>query len=280
MREVLELLAAPVAASLVLTGILTYFGLHVVERGVIFVDLAIAQVAALGATFAVFFGLSLHGGAAYACSLGLSFGAAILFSSVRGEKFRIPQEAIIGITYAVCAAASIVVMSQSPEGGEHLKDMLVGNILTVGWGTVGKTAALYLAIGILHWAFRRPLLEISQDSAAAARAGRRIWAWDLFFYGTFGLVVTSGVAIAGVLLVFSYLIVPSVTAMLFTRRLGPRLAIGWAMGTLVSALGMASSYRLDLPTGATIVVTFGVVLTLTALAYWVWNKLVGREAVA
>ena len=278
MREILELLAAPVAASLVLTGILTYFGLHVVERGVIFVDLAIAQVAALGATFAVFFGLSLHGGAAYACSLGLSFAAALLFASVRGEKSRIPQEAIIGITYAVCAAASIVVMSQTPEGGEHLKDMLVGNILTVGWDTVGKTAALYLAIGILHWVFRKPLLEISHDSAAAVKAGRKIWAWDLFFYGTFGLVVTSGVAIAGVLLVFSYLIVPSVTAMLFTRRLGPRLAIGWAMGTVVSALGMASSYRLDLPTGATIVVTFGAVLTLTAILRLVWNEFIRVKA--
>ena len=270
MREILEMMAAPFAASLVLTGIHTYLGLHVVERGVIFVDLSLAQVAAFGATIAYLCGFGFHGRPAYFFSLAFAFAAAFLFSVIRSKKTKIPQEAFIGIVYAVSAAASILVMSRAPEGGEHVKDMLVGNILVVDWEVVARTAALYAVIGALHWFLRKPLLEISRDPEAAARSGRKVWAWDLFFYATFGFIVTSSVSIAGVLLVFSYLIVPSVTAMLFSRNLGTRLAIGWVMGTVVSILGMVLSYRFDLPTGATIVCSFGGVLVLAAVARQIW----------
>jgi zinc/manganese transport system permease protein len=255
-------LAAPFVASLILTGIHAYLGVHVVERGVIFVDLSLAQIAALGTTIAVLAGIEPHGDGAYVVSLAFTFVGAAVFSTIRGHKARIPQEAIIGITYAVASAAAILAMSKSMEQTEHLKEMLVGNILTVSWLEVGKTAVLYGAVGLFHYLFRRKFLLISMDPRAAEAQGLSVRFWDFLFYASFGFVVTSSVAIAGVLLVFCYLIVPSVGAMLFAERIGPRLAIGWTMGTLVSALGVLLSLKLDLPTGATIVCTFGIVLAL------------------
>jgi zinc/manganese transport system permease protein len=187
-----------------------------------------------------------------------------VFSTIRGHKARIPQEAVIGITYAVASAAAILAMSKSMEQTEHLKEMLVGNILTVSWLEVGKTALLYGAVGLFHYIFRRRFLSITLDQRAAEAQGVSVRFWDFLFYASFGFVVTSSVAIAGVLLVFCYLIVPSVGAMLYAESIGPRLAIGWTMGTLVSALGVYLSLKLDLPTGATIVCTFGIVLVLMA----------------
>jgi zinc/manganese transport system permease protein len=265
---ILQFLAAPFAASLILTGIHTYLGVHVVERGVIFVDLSLAQIAALGATFAMllpFSGGDPHSPGVYWFSLGFTFIGAAVFSSIQhGHKARIPQEAVIGICYAVASAASILAMSQSTAQGEHLKDMLVGNILAVSWTEVWSTAALYGAIGVFHYVFRRRFLLISMHPERAKAEGLSLHLWDFLFYASFGVVVTSSVAIAGVLLVFCYLIVPSVAAMLYAEGIGARLAIGWIMGTVVSVLGMYFSVAFDLPTGATIVCTFGLVLIVMA----------------
>jgi zinc/manganese transport system permease protein len=260
--EVLPFLLAPFVASLILTGIHAYLGVHVVERGVIFVDLALAQIAAFGATMAILVGINPHAGGAYWISLGFTFLGAAIFSLARMRRTHIPQEAFIGIAYAVASAGAILAMSKATGETEHLKDMLVGNILAVSWEEVIRTAVLYGAIGLFHYIFRKNFLLISIDPKAAEEKGVSIRLWDFLFYASFGFVVTSSVAIAGVLLVFCYLIVPSVGAMLFADRIGPRLAIGWTMGTLVSALGVYLSVVLDLPTGATIVCTFGGVLVL------------------
>jgi zinc/manganese transport system permease protein len=258
-------LLAPFIASLILTGIHAYLGVHVVERGVIFVDLSLAQIAALGTTIAVLYGIEPHSQTAYVVSLIFTFIGAAVFSTIRGRRARIPQEAVIGICYAVASAAAILAMSKSVEQTEHLKEMLVGNILTVSWWEVEKTALLYGAIGLFHYIFRRKFLLISMDPEAAEAQGISTRFWDFIFYASFGFVVTSSVAIAGVLLVFCYLIVPSVGAMLYAENIGTRLAIGWTMGTLVSALGVYLSLQIDLPTGATIVCTFAIVLILMAL---------------
>jgi len=266
---VLQFLAAPFVASLILTGIHAYLGVHVVERGVIFVDLSLAQIAALGATIALLLPISggdPHAPEVYWISLGFTFIGAAIFSTIRSRRARIPQEAIIGITYAVASAAAILAMSKSTSQAEHLKDMLVGNILAVSWSEVGRTAALYGAIGVFHYVFRHKFLAISMSHDKAESLGLSVRFWDFLFYASFGFVVTSSVSIAGVLLVFCYLIVPSVAAMLYADRIGPRLAIGWSMGTIVSALGVYLSLVLDLPTGATIVCTFGLVLVLMAIA--------------
>ncbi len=270
---ILDLLLPAFVASLILTGIHAYLGVHVVERGVIFVDLSLAQIAALGTTVAYLAGYDLHSTAAYLFSLAFTFlGAAIFALSRVHRSTRIPQEAVIGIVYAVSAAVAILVMSKATQETEHLKEMLVGNVLSVTWPELARTAVLYAAVGVFHYFCRERFLTISMDEEEAVRRGYNIRFWDFLFYVSFGFVVTSSVAIAGVLLVFCFLIVPSVAAMLFAERLGPRLALGWAMGALVSAGGVALSFFLDLPTGATIVATFGAALLLLAGVRWAFHR--------
>jgi zinc/manganese transport system permease protein len=266
--QILDFRAAPFVASLILTGIHSYLGVHVVERGVIFVDLSLAQIAALGATIALLMPMSggdPHAPSVYWVSLLFTFIGAGIFSMIRGRRARIPQEAIIGISYAVASAAAILAMSKSTSESEHLKDMLVGNIIAVSWHEVIKTALLYGAVGLFHYIFRKPFLAISMNHDREESTGLNVRMWDFLFYASFGFVVTSSVAIAGVLLVFCYLIVPSVAAMLYAESIGRRLAIGWTMGTVVSALGVYLSLVLDLPTGATIVCTFGLALIVMAI---------------
>jgi len=276
--EILQFLILPFISSLILTGIHAYLGVHVVERGVIFVDLALAQIAALGATIAILVGMDPHGSAAYWMSLGFTFLGAMIFSFVRPRDKRIPLEAFIGICYAVASAAAIIAMSKATGETEHLKDMLVGNILAVSKHDVIKTAILYGAIGLFHFIFRKKFLAISMRHGATESSVSNDRLWDFLFYASFGFVVTSSVAIAGVLLVFCYLIVPSVGAMLFADRIGTRLAIGWTMGTLVSALGCYFSVLFDTPTGATIVCTFGAVLVCMAIAKSLFFKLKKKQA--
>lgn len=247
----------PLLACLVLTGIHGYLGIHVVERKVIFVDLALAQIAALGASAAFLFGQDLHGPATYWFSLGATFLGAILFSLTRTRKEKIPHEAIIGIVYAVSAALAILILSRAPEGDEHIRFMLVGNILLVSLPEILKMAVLYSGVGLVHWYFRKTFILISTQPEKAFKEKVPVRVWDLLFYLTFGLVVTSSVQIAGVLLVFSFLIVPAVGAVLFTEKLSSRLILGWSMGGAASFLGIFLSYYLDLPTGATIVSVFG-----------------------
>jgi zinc/manganese transport system permease protein len=223
----------------------------------------------LGATMALVIEAGLpgeHSPLVYWMSLSFTFIGAAIFAMVRTRKSRIPQEAIIGICYAVASAASILAMSKAPSESEHLKDMLVGNILAVSWEHVLRTAALYAAIGAFHYVFRKQFLAISVTHGSPERSGLKARWWDFLFYASFGVVVTSSVAIAGVLLVFCYLIVPAVAAMLYSERIGTRLAIGWTMGTIVSALGVYLSLKLDFPTGATIVCTFGIALLLMTAA--------------
>src|SRR3979411_1166474 len=161
--EMFLFLLAPFVASLILTGIHAYLGVHVVERGVIFVDLALAQIAALGATVAILLGGDPHSGKTYWISLAFTFLGAAIFSPIRLRHARIPQEAIIGIAYAVASAAAILAMSKATSETEHLKDMLVGNILAVSGPEVAKTALLYGAVGLFHFIFRKQFLLISTN---------------------------------------------------------------------------------------------------------------------
>ena len=273
--SIFEFLAAPIVASLIVAGIHAYLGLHVVERGVIFVDLSLAQIASFGATIAVLvpaLGGEPHSAGVYWMSLLFTLIGALIFSFVKSQRAKIPQEAIIGITYAVASAAVIVVMSQAPGEAEHLRDMLVGNILSVQWPEVWLTAGVYAVIAVFHYVYRERFLAISINPEAAQASGISVRWWDFLFYASFGLVVTRSVSIAGVLLVFCYLIVPSVGGMLFASRIGPRLAIGWAMAAVVTMLGMYFSVVFNLPTGATMVCTFGLVLTIMALVKQAWRK--------
>ncbi|HEY2987340.1 MAG TPA: metal ABC transporter permease [Candidatus Binatia bacterium] len=260
----LEFLWLPFLACLVLTGIHVYLGLHVLARGIIFVDLALAQVAALGIAVALLAGHPIQSEGAYWYALAFTLAGSFLFAMSRTYRAPIPQEAIIGIVYAVSAAVAVLVVDRAPQGSEHIKQLLVGSILTVSLREIGGLALLYGIVGVIHWAIRRPLLEISFAPEAARKNGRRVRWWDFVFYASFGLVVTSSVQIAGVLLVFSYLIVPAAIAALLTQSVIKRLALGWTIGFIVSILGLVASAAWDLPTGATVVTTFGALMAAIA----------------
>ena len=252
--DALSLLALPLAASLLLVAIHTALGIQVLARGVIFVDLALAQMAALGATVAFMLGHPVASPATFGYSLAFTFAAALVLASSRAWSTHIPQEALIGVLYVVAAAAAFLLVDKAPQGAEHIRQILTGNILTVGPDEVLALMPLYAAIGALHWVVRRRFV--------AHHDGRRRWAWDLVFYSSFGVVVTSSVALAGVLLVFAFLIVPAAIGVLWTDRAGLQLGIGWSAGVLASVAGLALSYAADLPTGATMVCTFGAALAL------------------
>lgn len=266
MIDFLQIMAAPFVACIILTGIHVYLGLHVLEREVIFVDLALAQTAAFGATVGFLFGLDLHSSGSYFVALACTLVGAGLFALTRFRKPVVPQEAIIGIVYVVTASAAILVLSRAPDGSEELKSLMVGHLLFVEWKEVIKIACIYTAVGALHVAVRRPLLLISRSPEEAFASGMRVRLWDFLFYASFGLVVTSSVELAGVLLVFSFLIVPIVCGILLATSVRGRLVVGWILGIAGSMVGLAVSYQFDLPTGATVVCTFGVVLILCALA--------------
>ena len=260
----------PLVALVVLPAALVYFGLHVVGRGIIFVDLALAQIAALGIATAVLLGADPdHGVLPQALALLFTMAGAALFSLTRFRHPRVPQEAIIGIIYIVSAAAATLVLSRTAAGDEEIKNLLVGNVLLVTRAEVLRAAALYLGVGVLHFLLRRKFHLISFDLEEAERQGMSVRLWDFLFYASFGLVVTSFVRIAGVYLVFSYLIVPAVCGALLSSRTGMRLAIGWGVALVAGMSGLLLSTQwesMDLPTGPTIVCIFGGLLILSGVA--------------
>jgi zinc/manganese transport system permease protein len=272
----LPFLLWPFIGLLCIAGIHVYLGLHVVEREVIFVDLSLAQMAVLGAAVATLWGAEPEQPLTYAIALTFTVIGAAVFSFTRSDRGRVPQEAIIGIVYAVAAAASVLILNNAPHGAEHIRDVLVGQLLAVEKHDVVRLFVLYLVIGALHLWWRKRLLLISHDPAVAKARGINVKLWDFLFYVTFGLTVTASVEVGGVLVVFSYLVVPSVTAMLFATHVGTRLAIGWTVATLASALGMLGSVWLSAPPGASVVCAFGLLLVIAALV----RPLVMRRALA
>ena len=261
MQEAIVFLSAPFAMCLILVGIHCYLGLHVLSRGVIFVDLSLAQVACLGSTFALMLGLEHGSMGAYLISLGLTFLFAGFFAFSRKYEKIFPQEALIGIVYAMASAGVILVVDRLAHGAEHIKELLIGQILWVSWPEVFKTAVIYSVVGIIHFVFRKQLLRASQDTH-----NKMHFRWDFLFYALFGVVITSSASVAGVLQVFTYLIVPAIVSSMFVKTIRARLLFGWIMGTLVSFLALGLSHRWDMPAGALIVVSFTVIPILLLAA--------------
>ena len=270
----LELLLPPLAACLVIVALHAYLGVHVLARGVIFVDLALAQMAALGGTVAILAGVDHESPMALAWSLGFTTFGALVFSLTRtGKRGRVPQEAIIGIVYVVAAAMAILVADRVPHGGEAIKELLVGNLLWVTWPTIFTLAGIYTVLGVVQFLLRHRFLTISLAPSEAAAKGWNIKAWDFVFYLLFGAVITFSVPIVGVLLVFSFLVVPAAVAFQFTDKPGPLTLIAWLAGLVASAAGLAASFQWDLPTGPMVVVAFGALL----LVVWGVRMAVGRQ---
>ena len=263
--EAWETMKLPLLACLLLPALLVYLGLHIVRRGIIFVDLALAQVAALGTCWCVMLGHDPHDIHTYWWSIAFTLGGALIFTFTRtAEPHRVPQEALIGIVYVVAAAASIVLLSKSPGSNEELQRTLIGDVLFVTWPQIWKTLLLYVVIAVVHFIFRRKFigLTFSGERSDVSWATR---GWDFLFYALFGLVVTSFVQIGGVLLVFTYLIVPAVCANLLVASLGALLAVGTLIAVLGGLGGLYASYQFNMPTGAAIVCTFGAVLLLVGI---------------
>jgi zinc/manganese transport system permease protein len=268
MADLLQIMLPALVAALILVGIHGYLGIHIIARGVIFVDLALAQAAAVGwaaGQLGVAAWLARHTGlppavTGYAMGFSGTLVAAGLFSLSRMEHTRVPQEAIIGIVFVVSSAATILLAAQRAGGAEHVQDLLTGSLLWTTWPTIVKTAILYGAIGGAHWLLRNRFFTISLTPAEARARGWNVAWWDFVFYALFGLVVTSSVAIAGVLVVFTFLVIPAVIAFLFTEQPRVLLPLAWSIGTLATVLGLLVSYVGDLPTGPLVVCAFAVVL--------------------
>ena len=263
--DLLALMWMPFLMCLVLTGIHAYLGFHVIAREVVFVDIALAQIAALGATAAFLVGYELETWQSYAAGLAFTILGALVLALTRSRTRGVSHEAVIGVVYAVSAAGAVLLADRVPHGAEHLRGMLVGSLLSVRGPEVAGVTALYAAVGLFHWLCHRPFFLISTDPDRAYREGWRVRGWDFLFYASFGVVVTSSVRIAGVLLVFSYLIVPALAGIVLARGIGGRLAVGWAFGAAVSVVAMVGSATLDLPTGATVVCAFGASLLALGL---------------
>jgi zinc/manganese transport system permease protein len=279
MEDALSLLLLPFAASVAFVLIHAYFGVHVLRRNIVFADLAIAQLSALGATVAFANGYSPTSPAGFGYALLFTAIGAALLTLSRGVARFVSREAFIGILYVVATAATILVVDRSPQGAEHVKRILIGSILTVAPFDLAKFIALYAAIGLLHWLLRRPLLIVSTESQPRGQSLLEVSIWDFVFFLSFGIVVTSSVATAGVLLVFSFLIVPAVIGTIFSHVVLSVLLIAWTAGILASAAGLAGSYLLDLPTGAAMVAAFGLALVIAGLAKALLFADAGRRSV-
>lgn len=267
--SVISFLLPAILACILLTGIHTYLGHHVVARGVIFVDLALAQIAALGMTIAFLMGHEPESEITYFFALGFTFLGALFFARFREEK--IPEEALIGVSFAVASSVVLLLADILPHGSEHIKYLLNGNILWVTYPQLIKTGIIYAVLGGVHFAVRRKMLLVSTDRPRARAQGLKLWAWDLFFYATFGMVITSSVQIAGILLVFTFLVVPNLCSLLFCNTLRSRMVLGWTLGVATSLAGVFLSYQWDTPTGAMVVATFGGVLAACLGIKKVWG---------
>jgi len=255
----------PIVACVLLPWLLVYLGLHVVQRGIIFIDIAMAQMASLGICVALLFRMNLESPATFALALGFTLVGAAVFSFTGKRTSQVPQEAVIGIAYVVAAAAAVLLLSRAAEGDEQIKQMLVGNILLVTPAEVWKCFGLFALVGVVHFVLRKNFLLVSYDRDGAYAKGLRVRWWDFLFYAAFGLVVTSFVRIAGVLLVFSYLIVPAVCGINLARSLSRRLLLGWLIALIGGVGGLFFSFWWDLPSGAAIVCTFGALLIVVSL---------------
>ena len=261
MLDMLDLMIPPIVAGLVILSIHAYLGLHVIARGVIFVDLAFAQIAALGSTVGFLMGVAHDTPLALAFSMGFTLVGALIFSFSSLEETAVSQEAVIGITYVVASAAVILIAGFTAEGAEHIAETLTGTLIWVGWPEIIRMAVVYVILGVIYFIFRKPFLSLSLREANLPRPR----AWDFLFYVLFGIVISFSVPVAGVLMVFSALVIPAVVAFLFTSRFGVALVIAWAVGAATLVTGVVVSFTLDIPTGPLLVCMFGLALVIALL---------------
>lgn len=263
--EGLIFMLPPFAACLTLIGIHGYFGIHVLKRGIIFIDIAMAQIAALGVTFAFVLDIKPGHPLTYLFSLIFVSIFAYLFAVLKCKNPKICMEAIIGIAYAVATTAAVIVIDKAAGSHEHIKEMIIGSILWVQWPEIIKSLVVYALVGGVHRIFRHKFIPLSENYEQEKQKGRHVMLWDFFFYLTLGIVVMHSVRIGGILVVFAFLIIPSAISALFAVRWRARILIGWIIGTLVSIMGLFLSWQFDVPSGPAVVLFLGLFLFLVII---------------
>lgn len=266
MLEVIIFLLPSFAASVVILLILGYLGMHVLDREIIFIDIALAQISAVGAVFAhVVFGVSDEGFGAYIAGFLFTLGAAVFFSQIPRRISQIPQEAIIGVSYAIAAAAALFILALAAGGDVHLENMLTGSILWAKWPDVLICGVLFGGVAVFHYIFRKQFLQMTLCIKNKQKPNHKMAWWDFAFYASMGLVITFAVRIAGVLVIFAFLIIPATIACLMTSNWLKRLLVGWSMGLFAILLGLMFSFFGDFSCGPSIVTFLGLLLIAAAL---------------
>jgi len=264
MIETLLFLAAPFTVCLLLVGILSYLGNHILSRGIIFIDIAVAQIAALGTMIGILCGLPDGSFGASLFSLGFTLVVVAIFALSKFEHSEISQEVIIGIIYGISLAVAMLLVDITPGGSNFIQETLTGNILWVTWRDVLVTFLVFAGVGLIHLIYGRKFILISSGHARQFTKSQ-VRRWDLLFYVTFGLVVVRAVDIGGIFVVFMYLIGPAAIATLLTENWKSRFILAWLMGFIGSVIGIFLSYTFNYPNGPTIVCVLGLMLILTGL---------------
>lgn len=266
MWEVIQFLLPPFVACVTILGLLGYLGMHVLRREIIFIDIALAQIAAVGATFAhVYLGTEENSLWAYLCAFGFTILASLFFSQIDKRITQITHEAIIGVTYAIAAAAAIFILAMAAGGDVHMEHMLTGSILWAQWPDIGTIVILFGCVGLFHLVFRRHFIRLSENyGGGVVRTERAVW-WDFLFYVSMGLVITFSVKIAGVLVIFSFLIIPATVSAMYAESWGKRLVIAWSVGIIALVFGLVLSYFMDFSCGPSVITVLGLALIVTAV---------------
>lgn len=278
MSTAIEFMVAPFVVCLLLIGINIYFGIHVIKREIIFIDIALAQIAALGGTFAtVFRGLG-HGHAGhshdehsllgYLLAIGFTTLAAAIFTILKSKKLPIPLESLIGIAYAVAATGSVILLDKAAGSDVHVHDMVAGSILWVSWGQILEVFIVFILIGAFHFLFRKRFLALTDNYN---KNGEHSTLWDFLFYASFGIAVVHSVEVGGILTIFAFLIIPASISALFSNNWTSRILIGWGLGTVVTVCGLYLSWVMDVPSGPTVILFLGVALIFALIIKYVGN---------
>ncbi|OGV61913.1 MAG: hypothetical protein A2283_18510 [Lentisphaerae bacterium RIFOXYA12_FULL_48_11] len=268
--NLVSMIGLPLLACVLLCLILGYLGLHVLKREVIFIDIAVAQIAALGALMAhIFIGVAPDSIPALLSGMGATLFAAFFFALTRNKASQIPIEAVIGITYALSASAALFLIGKGTGGHTHVQEMLSGGLLWVKTSELLWTSAVFAFVGACFGLFRKPFRRISDGYEDAVAAGMHVIVWDFLFYSLCGIVITLSVKLAGIVVTFCFLIIPATTSAIISTRWGIRLLIAWLAGIASSAAGLLFSQRMDFSAGVCVALFLGI--TLFACAVWKWT---------
>jgi len=280
----LQFIIAPLAACLVLLTLTSYFGVHVLKREIIFIDIALAQIAVLGSAVAIYmehsfqmpevviWNLNLSHVLAYAFSLLFCLGAAFVFTILKNPRIKTPIEAFIGIAYALATTAAVIILDKSAGADVHLHDMLTGVLLWTDWPQVLRLALVFAAIGAFHLVYHKKFTRLTACYQGLAEPIKKRKLWDFLFYATFGIMIIESVRIAGVLTVFAFLILPASVSALFATRWRNRILIGLLSGLIASVLGLHFSLTLDLTASPLIILFLGLILLLAIVFRQVAGK--------